>query len=909
MRFFGTVIFVRNGKRIIGVCLTKVNDDFRTNFVDSLYKKARGTENKILVFNSVLDLYNNDVYDEGAKAIYRFINFELLDVLVILYESFHDKEVVKNLIEAGQKRNIPVILVHGEADGCYCINRSYESAFESVVSHIIEDHGHRDVFFVGGLENEENTLRRLKSFKKIVEKNGIEFNEEKMVGYGDYWAIPTMNLIQNLHNSGRAMPTAFICANDSMAITVCDTLKGYGYRVPEDIAVTGFDGMKSTQFFNPALTTCSENLKGLAELVFDIMNGAVDGRMKPGSYDQEYVPSIRESCGCPDKNLVDYREQADYLFHCIDDMDAHEMHIYTWMDRVLECTDMTRLGAALSSYALPNSYVCIRSDLISTVSNIETNGFERPLPEDVIIFSSRNVDYTIGVKRNFSLSEMVPDLDDWLMDDTLCVMSSIYVRDEVCGYYAVKTSDISSSAHKINRVCKTMNIAFTTVVNRMRQSRMRTSIENAIYMDTVTGLMNLKGLERWFESFSSHAENRKKILAVSVYGLPKYRYIYENYGINDIENAVITVAETLQLANANNSVVARTGDDEFTIINYIDVGNDIGDVINSATSIFFSTMEKYNAESAKDYYLEVNCGCTVAWSGWDSTLVNYIKLASGEMYLNRLKSGSGPVLKEKTSSKDKYDTFNLLLRKNLFTYFYQPIVDARSGEIYAYEALMRTTGGIKLSPLEVLEIAADYNCLNELEKITMYNIISGFAEKFESFGGRKLFINTIPGCMLEEKDYNRLNEKYSAYFEYCVFEITEQESLSDDELHAMKGLKGSELAVDDFGTGHSNIVNLLRYAPEVVKIDRFLITDIHKDQNKQMFVSSTVEFAKINNIKVVAEGVETVEELQTVIRLGVDLIQGYYTAKPAPEPIGAIPDEIRNEIVMANSARVNAESI
>ncbi len=904
MRFFGTVISVRNGKRIIGVCLTKVNDDFRTHFVDSLFKKSRFSQNKILVFNSVLDLYNNDVYDEGAKAIYKFINFDLLDVLVVLNESFHDKTVVRELIASAQERNIPVILVHGEAYGCYCINRSYEDAFERVVSHIVEDHGHRDVFFVGGLENEENTVRRLECFRRVIERNGIEFNKETMVGYGDYWAIPTMNLIQSIYNSGRTMPTAFICANDSMAITVCDTLKGYGYRVPEDIAVTGFDGMRSAQFFLPALTTCSENLEGLSELIFKIIEGASDGSLKPGSYDQEYNTDIRCSCGCGDMNDLDYRTQADYLFHMIDDMDAHEMHIYTWMDRVLECTDISRLGAALSSYALPNSYVCIRSDLISTVANIEDSASDRPLPDDVIIFSSRNVDYTIGVKRNFSISEMVPDLDDWLEDDTVCIMSSIYVRDEVCGYYAVKTSDICSSAHKINRVSKTMNIAFTTVVNRLRQSRMRMSMENAVYTDTVTGLMNLKGLEKWFESFSSHIENRRKILAVSVYGVPKYRYIYENYGINDIENAVLTVAQTLQLANAENSVVARTADDEFTVINYIDAGNNIGDVINSATSIFFGTMEKYNAESAKDYYLEVNCGCTVAQPEWNSTLVNFIKLASGEMYLNRLKSGSGPVLKEKKSSKDKYDTFNILLSKNLFTYFYQPIVDARSGEIYAYEALMRTTGGIKLSPLEVLEIAADYNCLNELEKITMYNIMAGFADNFESFGGRKLFINTIPGCMLEEKDYNRINEKYSAYFEYCVFEITEQESLTDEELHAMKGLRGSELAVDDFGTGHSNIVNLLRYAPQIVKIDRFLITDIHKDQNKQMFVSSTVEFARMNNIKVVAEGVETLDELETVVRLGVDLIQGYYTAKPAPEPISAIPDQIRNEIIMANSARV-----
>ena len=69
-----------------------------------------------------------------------------------------------------------------------------------------------------------------------------------------------------------------------------------------------------------------------------------------------------------------------------------------------------------------------------------------------------------------------------------------------------------------------------------------------------------------------------------------------------------------------------------------------------------------------------------------------------------------------------------------------------------------------------------------------------------------------------------------------------------------------------------------------------------------MFVKSAIEFARMNNIKVVAEGIETREELQTVIGFGVDLIQGFYTAKPAPEPLSELSAELRNEIVMASSA-------
>ena len=105
-----------------------------------------------------------------------------------------------------------------------------------------------------------------------------------------------------------------------------------------------------------------------------------------------------------------------------------------------------------------------------------------------------------------------------------------------------------------------------------------------------------------------------------------------------------------------------------------------------------------------------------------------------------------------------------------------------------------------------------------------------------------------------------------------------------------------QLAVEDYGSGQSNIQNLLRYTPNIVKIDRFLIKDIYKDSNKQLFISNIIEFAKMNDMRVVGEGVETKEELKTVAQYGVDYIQGYYTAKPKAEPLEELPKDILDEV-------------
>ena len=111
------------------------------------------------------------------------------------------------------------------------------------------------------------------------------------------------------------------------------------------------------------------------------------------------------------------------------------------------------------------------------------------------------------------------------------------------------------------------------------------------------------------------------------------------------------------------------------------------------------------------------------------------------------------------------------------------------------------------------------------------------------------------------------------------------------------------IAIDDFGSGYSNITNLLHYTPNVVKIDRSLISGIESDQNKKHFVREIVDFCAENKIMTLAEGVETQAELQTVVRLGIDLIQGFYTARPSPELITSIPYELRNEIRVCHDER------
>lgn len=253
-----------------------------------------------------------------------------------------------------------------------------------------------------------------------------------------------------------------------------------------------------------------------------------------------------------------------------------------------------------------------------------------------------------------------------------------------------------------------------------------------------------------------------------------------------------------------------------------------------------------------------------------------------------------------------------IIRKNGFVYAFQPIVDAKTGEIYGYEALMRAEhDGTPISPLRILEYATKHDMLYDVEKMTMFNVLSSHIFDCEEFSGRKVFVNSIPGYQLSTKDYNELCDKYKKNFKNVTVEVTEHTKFKANELKVL--LERSEqdcfeLAIDDYGTGYSNTSNLLEYLPNYLKIDRLLIAEIHEDSKKQHFVKSIVEFAHNNGFKALAEGVETSSELKMVINLGVDLIQGFYTARPSFEVISEINPEIRNEIINTNVSSQTVET-
>ena len=240
-----------------------------------------------------------------------------------------------------------------------------------------------------------------------------------------------------------------------------------------------------------------------------------------------------------------------------------------------------------------------------------------------------------------------------------------------------------------------------------------------------------------------------------------------------------------------------------------------------------------------------------------------------------------------------------VINENLFDYHFQPIVNTLDGDIFSYEALMRPRSEMALTPYHVIKYSELTGRLEDIERTTLLNVLGMIDGSKDMFKGRCVFINSIPNIKLHGEDRRQVTDLLLRNSDTAVIEMTEQTEFDEYDFEVINEHLRSmnvRIAIDDYGTGYSNVKNLLMYMPDFVKIDRSLISEIQNSPEKRHFVREIVEFCHDSNILALAEGVETAEELHTVILLGADLVQGFYTARPDPEILDSIPYDIRQEI-------------
>lgn len=614
-------------KKIIGVCASQLQDEGNFHLLRTISEYGEKQGFKVLVYGAFAKMDVVDAHVRGEASIYSRIPMQELSALIILGEAIQYGELLEGIRDSALNADVPVITIDYEMENCFNIILKYHSTFENMVRHVIEEHHCRNPYFMAGFKGNDASEERLQVYRQVLQENGLPIIE-KHIAYGDFWEAPSKVACEKWAKEWQGdLPDAIICANDMMAITVCNVVREHGLRVPEDVIVVGFDGIDLERYCTPRLTTAKVDHEEIGKQLIEIVQKNIaNPALEPYSVKVPFHMRCSESCGCqpvqygiPNKYVMEVygrmahnRQYVDRMFQMMTKLTES----YSMRETVKQLCKSIKSVTSKDLMLFVNRKFCRHTDVLGD-KKIEKG-------QMLLLLSQNHQKATLPLEiwdknKIYNLSEQI-----WKEHRTMLFLP-IHWQGEVYGCMAIQYLEQEVEYERLNDFMWSLAQIFGSV-------KKQSHLHEMYIMDSLTSVYNRRGFYSEFgRQMKRLSGKRKKIFFASV-DLDQLKPINDNYGHAEGDNAIRQIAEALKKAIFPGGFCARFGGDEFVAAYLWDGSEPEQDYCKLFEERLQEVLDRWNQKTRKPYNIGASYGMVVTELYNTGDLDDIMKIADEEMY-------------------------------------------------------------------------------------------------------------------------------------------------------------------------------------------------------------------------------------------------------------------------------------
>ena len=551
-------------RKRIGVLLGQLEENTQKRFMEAFMREAYDHDYDICIFSMYQKYQETELRNIGDPNIFSLIQFESFDGLIILLDTILTPNLSdKLLLRIKEAFFGPVIVVDRETDLFDYVLMDHYTPITQIMNHLIEVHGYKDIAFLGGKEGHPHSVQRLNGYLDSMKAHGLQVRNDR-IWHGNFWFDSGKEYARHLLANPNDFPEAVMCANDYMAIGFAAEITAHGYKIPEHIALAGYDSNIEGRTAPTPLTSADIPAAHCGRICLRKLHEAISGETEqPLAMEADIV--IGGSCGCQKFTPLYTKSNRDEW-----KTDHSEKSYYSDFNHITEdmlCqTQYEKFFGILATYSyqirpFTNFWICLNANFADPISfigdNARRHGYDdlmhmvikvgETLPED----DPNAVDLT----RVFDRRLMLPELYQERSYPTTFIFTPMFFEDRCFGYAVLNYGTNISVYNEIYRVwMRNVNQGVEAFYRQKALSQLIEQIKSDQIRDKQTGLYNYQGFRQKMLEEIENNKGSKKSVAIIAIDIEDLKGINETYSRIGGDSAIAAVSLAIERV---------THDDEF----------------------------------------------------------------------------------------------------------------------------------------------------------------------------------------------------------------------------------------------------------------------------------------------------------------------------------------------------------